>query len=376
METGLDAISLTQKLISFNTINPPGLERDCAEYLGALLEAGGFQVSYHEFGVARTNLVARLEVGKEKPPICFTGHSDTAPLGLGTWTGDPFSGEIQGDTIYGRGASDMKGGVAAMVVAALRIAKKEQRKAGMTLIITAGEETGSEGAYHLATLQPELREVGAIVVGEPTANYPIVAHKGALWLEARTTGVTAHGSMPEQGVNAIYKAVEVISKLQKYEFALSTHPLLGEPTINVGTISGGLNINSVPDQAKIGIDIRTIPGLTNREVFQNLQNRVGADVELRRVVDVDSVATDPEHEWVQQVFEIMELFLKERPVARGVSYFTDASFLTPAFGNAPTIILGPGEPTQAHKTDEFCYIEKIEEAADAYFEIAKAWCGL
>jgi succinyl-diaminopimelate desuccinylase len=376
METGLDAISLTQKLISFNTINPPGLERDCAEYLGALLEAGGFQVSYHEFGVARTNLVARLEVGKEKPPICFTGHSDTAPLGLGNWSRDPFSGEIQGDAIYGRGASDMKGGLAAMVVAALRIAKREERKAGMTLIITAGEETGSEGAYHLATLHPKLREVGAIVVGEPTANYPIVAHKGALWLEAKTTGVTAHGSMPEQGVNAIYKAVEVISKLQKYEFAVSTHPLLGEPTINVGTFSGGLNINSVPDQAKIGIDIRTIPGLTNREVFQNLQNRFGADVELRRVVDVGSVATDPEHEWVQQVFEIMELLLKERPVARGVSYFTDASFLTPAFGSAPTIILGPGEPTQAHKTDEFCYIDKIEEAADAYFEIAEAWCGL
>jgi succinyl-diaminopimelate desuccinylase len=94
------------------------------------------------------------------------------------------------------------------------------------------------------------------------------------------------------------------------------------------------------------------------------------------VVDVGSVATDPEHEWVQQVFEIMELLLKERPVARGVSYFTDASFLTPAFGSAPTIILGPGEPTQAHKTDEFCYIDKIEEAADAYFEIAEAWCGL
>jgi succinyl-diaminopimelate desuccinylase len=91
---------------------------------------------------------------------------------------------------------------------------------------------------------------------------------------------------------------------------------------------------------------------------------------------VVSVATDPKHEWVQGVFHIMEHFLKERPVARGVTYFTDASFLTPAFDSAPTIILGPGEPSQAHKTDEFCYIEKIEEAAEAYFEIAKNWCGL
>jgi succinyl-diaminopimelate desuccinylase len=376
MEIGLDAISLSKKLISFNTINPPGLERHCAQYLGKLLEAGGFQVSYHEFGVARTNLVARLETGKERHPICFCGHIDTAPLGLGTWSRDPFGGEIEGDKIYGRGTSDMKGGVAAMVVAALRIAKTQRRTATIILMITAGEETGSEGAYHLSKLRHKLGEVGAIVVGEPTANYPIVAHKGSLWLEAKTTGVTAHGSMPHEGVNAIYKAVEVISKLQNYDFAVPPHTLLGEPTINVGTISGGVNINSVPDQVKMGIDIRTVPGLSNRKVFQDLQTRLGTDVELSRVVDVVSVATDPKHEWVQGVFHIMEHFLKERPVARGVTYFTDASFLTPAFDSAPTIILGPGEPSQAHKTDEFCYIEKIEEAAEAYFEIAKNWCGL
>jgi succinyl-diaminopimelate desuccinylase len=263
-----------------------------------------------------------------------------------------------------------------MVVAALRIAKMRGRKADIILMITAGEETGSDGAYHLAAMGDKRGNVGAIVVGEPTANYPILAHKGSLWLEARTTGVTAHGSMPDQGVNAIYKAVEAVSKLQEYDFAIPPHPLLGEPTVNVGTISGGLNINSVPDQAKIGIDIRTVPALTNEEVFQNIQSHLGTDVELRRVVDVGSIATDPEHDWVQQVFQIMEPMLRERPVARGVTYFTDAAFLTPTFDNAPTIILGPGEPSQAHKTDEFCYLDKIEEAAQAYFEIAKNWCGL
>jgi succinyl-diaminopimelate desuccinylase len=376
MENGLDALSLTQKLLSFNTINPPGLERDCAEYLGTLLETSGFQISYHEFGVARTNLVARLDAGKDNLPLCFTGHIDTAPLGLGAWSRDPFAGEIVGDKIYGRGTSDMKGGLAAMAVAALRIARTGRKKAGIILMITAGEETGSEGARYLAAMGDKWGKVGAIVVGEPTANYPILAHKGSLWLEARTTGVTAHGSMPNEGVNAIYKAVEVVSKLQRYDFAIPPHPLLGEPTINVGTISGGLNINSVPDQAKIGIDIRTVPRLTNEEVFQNIQSHLGSGVELRRVVDVGSVATDPGHDWVQQVFQIMEPLIKERPVPRGVTYFTDAAFLTPAFDNAPTIILGPGEPSQAHKTDEFCYIEKIEEAAQVYFEIAKDWCGL
>ena len=376
METALDAISLTRKLLSMNTINPPGLERDCAEYLGHLLEDKGFQVSYHEFGVARTSVVARLEPGKKDLRLCFSGHMDTTPLGLGTWTRDPFSGEMDGDKIYGRGSSDMKGGVAAMVVAALRIAKMAKRKADIILMFTAGEETGSEGAHHLAAMTNKWGKVGAIVVGEPTANYPVVAHKGSLWLEARTTGVTAHGSMPDQGVNAIYKLAEAISRLQKYDFAVPPHPLLREPTINVGTISGGVNINSVPDQAKMGIDIRTVPGLKNQEVFQKIQSHLGAQVELRRVVDVDCVATDPENEWVQEVFQIMEPLLKERPVARGVTYFTDAAFLTPAFDNAPTIILGPGEPSQAHKTDEFCYIHKIDQAVDAYFEIAKNWCGL
>jgi succinyl-diaminopimelate desuccinylase len=376
MDTGLDVISLSQKLLSFNTINPPGLERECAEYLGKLLEAGGFKVSYHEFGVARTNLVAHLEAGKNQLPLCFTGHLDTAPLGLGAWSRDAFAGEIRENKLYGRGSSDMKAGVAAMVVAALRIAREERRKAGTVLMLTAGEETGSEGANYLAAMGEKWGKVGAIVVGEPTANYPIVAHKGSLWLEARTTGLTAHGSMPDQGVNAIYKAVEAISILREYKFGIPPHPLLGEPTINVGTISGGLNINSVPDQTKIGIDIRTVPGLTNQEVFQNIQSYLGSDVELRRVVDVGSVATDPEHEWVQRVFQIIEPLLKERPVARGVTYFTDAAFLTPAFDNAPTIILGPGEPSQAHKTDEFCYVDKIAQAEEAYYEIARDWCGL
>ena len=376
METALDAVSLTQKLVSFNTINPPGLERDCAEYLGTLLEKGGFQVEYQEYAVARTNLVARLDGEGNRPAIGFTGHLDTTPLGVTRWRRDPFGGEIEGEKMYGRGTSDMKGGVAAMVVAALRIARMKRGKAGMTLIITAGEETGSEGAYHLTKRRDKLGNVGALVVGEPTANYPVLAHKGSLWLEAKTRGVTAHGSMPEQGVNAIYKAVEVITRLQKFDFGVPPHPLLSIPTLNVGTISGGLNINSVPDHATIGIDIRTIPGQANPEVLEKLQSYLGADADLRLVLDVASVATDPQDKWVQQVFEIMESFLKERPVPRGVMYFTDASFLTPAFDNAPTIILGPGEPSMAHKTDEFCLVHKIEEAVEAYFEIAKNWCRL
>lgn len=372
----MDSLSLTRELITINTVNPLAQERKCAEYLGKLLEDGKFKVAFYEFDEGRTSLIARLEGPRNRDPICFTGHMDTVPLGSAAWAKDPFSGEVFDDKVYGRGASDMKGGVAAMVVASLRLAKISNGTAGITLVLTAGEETGCQGAYHLAKFGNVIGKAGAVVVGEPTSNYPLIGHKGALWVEARTTGTAAHGSMPDQGINAIYKAAQAVTKLQKYEFGVPAHPVLGAPTINVGTIRGGLNINSVPDQTTIGIDIRTIPDLNNNDIYERLQSYLGEEVKMKRLVDVDSVATDLQNNWIQEIFHIMESFLKKRPEPRGATYFTDASVLTPAFGNPPTIIIGPGEPKMAHKTDEFCYISKIEEATEVYFEIAKKWCDL
>ncbi len=375
MKPSLNALSLTRKLLGFNTMNPPGQERACAEYLGKLLEDGGFETRLYEFSEGRTSLVARLKGINDRAPICFTGHIDTVPLGATRWTQDPLKGEVEGGRIYGRGASDMKGGVSAMVIAGLRVAEFSKRRSGMTIVITAGEETGCEGAYFLAAHGSALGKAGAIVVGEPTSNCPVVGHKGALWIEARATGIAAHGSMPEKGINAIYKAAQAVTMLQAFDFEAVLHPLLGSPTLNVGTIKGGMNINSVPDQALIGIDIRTIPGQSNKAVYEKVKAYLGQELEFSRLVDVDGIASDSENEWIQEVFEVMESFLKERPVARGVTYFTDASVLTPAFGNPPTIILGPGDPVMAHKTDEYCEISKIEEASEAYLEIARKWCG-
>lgn len=376
MANDLKALSLTRELITFNTINPPGQERRCAEHLGKLLEDGGFAVALYEFDESRASLIARMDGRGNNAPICFTGHMDTVPLGALSWNKEPFAGEVDGNKIYGRGSSDMKSGVASMVIASLRLAKMSKGAVGITLVITAGEETGSEGASHLAKLGNVLGKAGAIVVGEPTSNYPVIGHKGSLWIEALTTGVTAHGSMPDKGINAIYKAALAVTKLQKFDFNVSPHPFLGAPTINVGTIAGGLNINSVPDQATIGVDIRTIPGLSNSDVYEKIESYLGEEMKIRRIVDVGSVITDPQDDWIQEVFGIMESFLKEHPIPRGVAYFTDASILTPAFGKPPTVLLGPGEPSMAHKTDEFCYVSKIEEATEVYFEIARKWCDL
>lgn len=374
MVASTNPIDLTRNLLAFNTMNPPGQEQECAKYLASLLESVGFQVRCYEFAPQRTTIVARLSGMSDRLPLCFTGHIDTVPLGATAWKYDPFAGEIAGDRIYGRGSTDMKSGVAATIAIATKLAQLQTPQAGLMLILTAGEETCCQGAYHLASLDNALGEVGAIVVGEPTANYPWIGHKGAVRYEIRTKGITAHASMPEQGVNAVYKAAQAILKLQDFDFQVDSHSILGKPTLNIGTIYGGININSVPDLCAIGIDIRTIPGQNHSEICQKLQTFLGDEVEIKLLNEAQSIATDERNEWIQSVFEIVEPYLKTRPIAKGATFFTDASVLTPAFGHPPTVILGPGEPEMAHKTNEFCHLSKIEESMEIYMKIAEKWC--
>lgn len=374
MSTTHDAFELTRKLLRFDTINPTGDETACARHLGDLLADAGFRVSYHPYGERRTCVVAAIGGVADKPPLCITGHIDTVPLGAVAWRKDPFAGETDAGRLFGRGSSDMKSGAASFVTAALGFRDKLAGTPGLELVITGGEETGCEGAFHLARKTGALSRAGAILVAEPTANYPLVGHKGAYWLNARTRGVTAHGSMPERGDNAVYKAARAVSKLEHFDFGCAPHALLGRPTLNVGTITGGLNINSVPDEAQLGIDIRTVAGQDHAALRAALAELLGPDVELESILDVDSVYTDPADPWVAEVFEIMAAILGEPPQPRGVSYFTDAAALRPAYGNPPTLILGPGEPQMAHQTDEYCVIDRIGQAVDSYSEIIRRWC--
>ncbi len=373
-----DAVALTQALVRMNTINPPGHEDQCAAHLGALLEAAGFACATYDFAPRRTSLVARIGGDPARPPLCFTGHVDVVPLGAAPWSHDPFAAEIADGRLYGRGSSDMKSGVAAFVSAAIELAPHLARGPGLVLVITAGEETGCEGAFDLAARHKLVRilgTAGAMVVAEPTANYPLVGHKGALWLQAKTTGVTAHGSMPERGDNAIHKAARAVSALERFDFGVAPDPLMGRATLNVGTIRGGINVNSVPDAAEIGVDIRTIPGQRHAELLGCLCRHLGPDVELRTLLDVESVYTDPADPWLQRVFAVMAPLLGEAIVPRSVTYFTDAAALGPAYGAPPTVILGPGEPQLAHQTDEYCHVPRIEQAVVANRELIRDWCG-
>jgi succinyl-diaminopimelate desuccinylase len=367
----IGAIELTRRLVAFNTVNPPGNERDCAGYLADILSALGFDVRRFEFAPGRTSLVAEISLlakGTYKP-LCFTGHLDTVPLGRAPWSVDPFGGAIVNDRLFGRGASDMKAGIAAFIAAAARHRDALRGSAGLCLILTAGEETGCEGASHLVS-QRALGEAAVFIVGEPTSNAPMAGHKGALWLKATARGVTAHGSTPERGVNAVKGAARMVLKLEDFDFNCKRHEILGGPTLNVGTIAGGQNINSVPDHADFGLDIRTVPSMAFDDVKRQIQSYLSPEldelIELKRLAPV---WTEPGETWVKEIASIAAEVLGGAHEMRAASYFSDASVLQPAFAEAPTVILGPGAPEMAHQTDEYCRVEKIEEAVEIYSRI-------
>ncbi len=375
MGTKPDPRTLTRELLAFNTINPPGMERACARHLGAMLEGGGFRVAYHEFAESRTSLIAQIGGDDARPPICFTGHIDTVPLGAARWRRDAFAGETDGDRIYGRGSTDMKSGIAAFIVAALELAPHLARGPGLVLVITAGEEIGCEGARYLADHEL-LDRAGAIVVAEPTANYPYVGHKGLAWFEIETFGTTAHGSMPEVGDNAIVKLAKAIGDLEHFHFPVESHPIMGKPTMNVGTIHGGLNTNSVPDEARITLDTRTVPGIDHVHLCGSLEALLAPrGAKVRKIVDVPALYTEPQDEWVQQVFDACTPFVGERPAPRTITFSTDGADLKRGFGGPPAVILGPGEPTLAHQTDEWCSLTRLEQSVDLFRTLMQRWCG-
>ncbi|HWK01655.1 MAG TPA: M20 family metallopeptidase [Xanthobacteraceae bacterium] len=367
----LDPVRLTQELIAFDTINPPGQELACIKMLAGVLSEAGLQTKIHGFAENRANLVATLGEG---PALCFTGHVDTVPLGNTPWQRDPLGGEIIDGRLYGRGSSDMKSGVAAFVAAACAAARSGRKTGGrITLIITAGEEIGCEGAKELVRAGV-LEKGGALVVAEPTSNVPMVGHKGALWLRAVATGVTAHGSMPHLGVNAAYKAARALHKLEAFDFNEAPHPHLGKPTLNVGAVRSGINVNSVPDRAEIDIDIRTIPSLPHERVKEHLAAELGEDITMSALVDVPAVWTEPKNAWLAKVFAAVHAVTGKEPLPIAtVPYFTDASILKPALGEPPTVVLGPGEPGMAHQTDEYCFVDHIRDAEKIYARLIEAW---
>jgi len=369
----MDVISLTRKLLSFNNINPPGNEEGIALYTAGLLSEHGFTIKLPEFDKGRLHLIAEKGLSSHKSPIVLSGHFDTVPLGNTKWSVDPFAGETGDGKIWGRGSSDMKGGVAAMILASIEAFKTRPPKGGIRLIFTAAEELGCIGVQQLMNTIDDPGKACAVIVGEPTSNIPSIGHKGAIYLNAVTSGKTAHSSMPHLGDNAIYKAAASILKARDFKFETEEDMLLGYPTINVGKVSGGLNINSVPDHAEFTIDIRSTSKTDHTNTIKRLAEELGEETKLEVLVNLNPVFTGNEDPFCEMVYEICGIKRGNEGMPKSLPYLTDGSVLQKVYGGVPTVILGPGQPEMAHKTDEFCYVNKLEESVRIYKEIIIKW---
>ncbi|NHN83246.1 M20/M25/M40 family metallo-hydrolase [Acetobacter musti] len=361
-----DPVRLLQDLIRIPSINPPGDEAACAELCAEILTGIGFDVTTHGFGERRVNLVARPPGKQPGNNLGFSGHLDTVPLGGGTWTHPPFSGEIADGRIYGRGSSDMKGGIAAFIAACARHHAETGTCPDVTIILTGGEETGCEGASALISdsLLAGCTFIG-LLIGESTRNYPVLGHKGVAWFECTAEGRTAHAAMPEFGVNAIYHATDAITRIRAADLG-EDDPILGKTTVCIGTFHGGMNINSVPDRASFTVDARTSSPATHSRIGGTIRTCLCDALSLQTRLNIPPVVAPPDNPFVQAVRTVATRHgIPDRGVVT-VPYFTDAAILSPAFGNAPAVIIGPGEPDIAHQTDEYCPVDSLLTATHLY----------
>jgi succinyl-diaminopimelate desuccinylase len=368
-----EVVSLCRDLVRFKSVNPPGDELEIAEYVAGVLREVGLTVEMVPHTPTRASVLARLKGSGEMPALFYTGHLDVVPVGAEKWLHDPFEGDVVEGELWGRGASDMKGGNAAMIAATKVLATANfPLKGDLILAFTAGEEGEQLGAAEIAA-RPDLAPVQAVVVAEPSYNDVYVAEKGAFWLQITTHGKTAHGSMPHLGQNAIMMMVALLSELDSLAVPCEGHPLLGGFTRSVNTIAGGVKTNVVPDQCTVTIDQRTVPGQDHGAILRQVEELI-ADLgqrlsDFRASVEVINdripVATSPGEPVVQRFCDVVAEVTGARPVPKGVNYYTDAVAFAPAL-NAPMIICGPGEAKLAHQPNEYVEVPKMVEAAKIF----------
>jgi acetylornithine deacetylase/succinyl-diaminopimelate desuccinylase family protein len=362
------AIKLLRELIALPSVNPAFLPADdprageqrVADFLADTAARNDLDVEFHEVSPGRSNLLARLAASrKTRQRILLAPHLDT----VGGESSEIFDAREKDGRLHGRGACDTKGSVAAMMSALIELAGSRQRP-GHTEIVFAGlvdEENGQCGSRSLVA---KGFRADLAIVGEPTRLRVVTAHKGDLWLQLETRGKAAHGSRPELGRNAIHEMARIVDLLETtYASSLQQrrHSLLGSPTISVGTIGGGSQPNIVPDQCRISIDRRTIPGETEAGVRRDLKallrrHKLKANLLNIRNAPCPALETNLKLPLVKQFLGTVG---QTRPI--GVHYFCDAAVL--ASGGIPSVVFGPGDIAQAHTADEWISIRQLEQGA-------------
>ena len=270
-----DIASLLQQMIQIETVNNPGNEKDLALYLEKIFSSNGFAPIVQDLGGNRANFI--VDIGNDQGPLLiFNGHLDVVPA-IGNWSHPPFEGFSDGDKIYGRGAADMKGGLASMIEAFVQLAPiAHEFKGRLRLLFVADEESLNKGFYHYSTHIPQTRNTSAFaIIGEPTELRICRGHLGVERYWVHFHGKSAHSSKPEGGVNAIGMASTFFKAIEDYHKVLRTHlSCFGSPSCAVTLIEGGEKMNSIPAECKIMIDRRTIPGETSESVMAEVSEVV------------------------------------------------------------------------------------------------------
>jgi len=368
--------ALLKELIQADTTVQQG-ELAAAELIAEHLRPVGVDCRIDSWDGNRANLTARVKSGSANKAILFACHLDVVPVGEGVWEHSPFSGFEKDGRIYGRGATDMKGGIAAIVTAIKQVAEAGHNLNRDVIVVCAGgEETDSCGAKRfLEKHSGELPELTGIIIPEPTDFDVVTAHRGMLWLKIITRGKTAHSSTPELGVNAISSMNKVLSALENYTFPVEPNELLGECSLSVNTITGGKAFNVVPDKCEIGIDIRTLPGQHKEQIISDLQKLCSKlrkehpdfDAEIVFDREVSALQTDIKSAFVKEFCSIVNV---DKTTA--VGFTTDGPHFNEL--NAPVVIFGPGKPELCHKPNEYINIADLEKAVEHYKSIILKFC--
>ena len=368
-----EVIEICRDLVSTPSENPPGDEREIAATSQRLLANLGLEAEFVEPQPGRVSTISTWGGQGGGRTLLFNGHYDVVPApDPDAWPHPPYSGHVDAGKLYGRGSSDMKSGIASCLgaVAALKRAGFEPSGKLVMHFVADEEALGTHGTKFLVA-NGYCDGATESLVGEPTGMHLVTSERGAVWLRITTQGVSAHGSAPQLGVNAIDHMSRIVRELSSMRFK-KLHEMLGAPTVNVGTIHGGSKVNMVPAQCVIEVDRRTLPGESLEEVVGEIQqviDKVKEDVpDLAASVEVDDWAEASE---TPEGTSLVGLLSDARDALGiegsevGYAGATDARFLINQ-AKIPSVIFGPGDLYQAHTTGESVDTELLVQAARAY----------
>ena len=374
-------VELARGLIRFENVNPPGDDRGIADYLAGYLERIGVEARVDVVGDNRRNVVGMWKGETDHPTLLLNGHLDVVAPGQG-WTVEPFAGVIKDGQLFGRGAVDMKAGIAAMVGAMQMAQRKGFRPRGTVILAAvADEEVDQTGTRYLGSIG---LKADYALVAEPTSLKPMIAHKGRMILEVSTLGKTAHAAMPEHGVNAIEKMGRVLEAAQLEGEALwqKAHSMLGKPTLTITMIQGGSAINSVPDRCQVILDRRYLPEEKPEAILDGLRKQLTAlstqdeamQWELKLLRHSPPLEGAADMPLVSSLRRAIAEVRGEDPGVHGLLATTDAGVLWAELG-IPTVVCGPGDLTQAHKPDEHVEVDELVQATQVYMQVIEELLG-